>query len=106
MLSQVAKFPPLLFESYHPVYPGTHSLGPFTSLKVRFPYAFHYATSWNRVGRLAGTSITLKLTDSTGAIAYSSPDIIQAGASDSCLNGAGASVSASVPGTSTTASAS
>ncbi|WVQ93649.1 hypothetical protein IAU59_000725 [Kwoniella sp. CBS 9459] len=41
--------------------------------------------TWN-VNLAAGTSITLKLTDSTGAIAYSSPLTIQAGSSQSCLN--------------------
>ena len=34
----------------------------------------------------AQTSVTLKLTDATGAIAYSSNETIQAGFSTSCLN--------------------
>ncbi|WWD04970.1 hypothetical protein V865_003041 [Kwoniella europaea PYCC6329] len=42
----------------------------------------------------ANTEITIKLTDSTGAIQYSSPVTIQSG-SDSCLNGSSASGSSS-----------
>ncbi|WVR03707.1 hypothetical protein IAU60_000702 [Kwoniella sp. DSM 27419] len=41
--------------------------------------------TWN-VNLAAGTSITLKITDATGTIAYSSPLTIQAGSSQSCLN--------------------
>ncbi|KAK4684524.1 hypothetical protein P7C73_g5651, partial [Tremellales sp. Uapishka_1] len=48
----------------------------------------------------ANTYITLKLTDSTGAIAYSSPLTIQAGSSTSCLNGTATSLAASAGATS------
>jgi len=50
------------------------------------------------VNLATGTNVTLKLTDSTGAIAYSAPAVIQAGASNSCLNS-----SASTAGVATTA---
>ncbi|GHJ87214.1 hypothetical protein NliqN6_3616 [Naganishia liquefaciens] len=43
----------------------------------------------------AGTSITLKLTDSTGNTVYSSPVTIGEGTSTSCLNAAGSSSAAS-----------
>ncbi|KAK1927666.1 hypothetical protein DB88DRAFT_478818 [Papiliotrema laurentii] len=52
--------------------------------------------TWN-VNLASGTSITLKLTDSTGNIAYSSPLTIQAGSSSACLN-----ASASTSGIATT----
>ena len=54
------------------------------------------STTWN-VDLAAGTSVTLKLTDSMGIIAYSSPDTIQAGASTTCIN-SGAQSSASSAG--------
>ncbi|WWD16388.1 hypothetical protein CI109_100814 [Kwoniella shandongensis] len=41
--------------------------------------------TWN-VNLAAGTNITLKITDSTGAIGYSAPQVIQAGSSQACLN--------------------
>jgi len=50
------------------------------------------------VNLATGTNVTLRLTDSTGAIAYSAPAVIQAGASNSCLN-----ASASTAGVATTA---
>ncbi|KAK1924167.1 hypothetical protein DB88DRAFT_489318 [Papiliotrema laurentii] len=54
----------------------------------------------------AGTSVTIKVTDSTGAVNYNSAVTIQAG-SDSCLNGASASSGASsASGSATSAAAS
>ncbi|KIR76682.1 hypothetical protein I305_05900 [Cryptococcus gattii E566] len=38
------------------------------------------------VNLAAGTNITLKITDSTGTVAYSSPIVVQAGSSQACLN--------------------
>lgn len=61
--------------------------------------------TWN-VDLPAGTSITLKLTDSTGNTVYSSPVTIGAGTSTSCLNAAasGSSSAASSASGSSTAS--
>ncbi|OCF36310.1 hypothetical protein I317_02037 [Kwoniella heveanensis CBS 569] len=58
------------------------------------------------VNLAAGTSITLKLTDSTGAIAYSSPLTIQAGSSQSCLNTSAATSGLSTGAVTTTISSS
>ncbi|WVQ77352.1 hypothetical protein IAR50_007036 [Cryptococcus sp. DSM 104548] len=38
------------------------------------------------VNLAAATNLTIKITDSTGTIGYSSPVVVQAGSSDSCLN--------------------
>ncbi|CAD6579988.1 MAG: hypothetical protein TREMPRED_002625 [Tremellales sp. Tagirdzhanova-0007] len=38
------------------------------------------------VNLASGTNVTLRLTDSTGAIQYSSPEVIQPGSTTSCLN--------------------
>ncbi|WWC68516.1 uncharacterized protein I206_102445 [Kwoniella pini CBS 10737] len=58
------------------------------------------------VNLASGTSITLKLTDSTGNIAYSSPLTIQAGASNSCLNSTAATSGVSTGAVTTTVSSS
>jgi hypothetical protein len=58
--------------------------------------------TWN-VDLPAGTSITVKLTDSTGNTVYSSPVTIGAGSSTSCLNASGSSSAASATGASSSA---
>ncbi|WVN87158.1 uncharacterized protein L203_102334 [Cryptococcus depauperatus CBS 7841] len=58
--------------------------------------------TWN-VNLASGSNITLKITDSTGTIGYSSPVVIQAGSSSSCLNSsASTSGLSSAPGGVTT----
>ncbi|WWC88054.1 uncharacterized protein L201_002957 [Kwoniella dendrophila CBS 6074] len=59
--------------------------------------------TWN-VNLASGTSITLKLTDSTGTIAYSSPLTIQAGSSNACLNSTAATSGVSTGAVTTTVS--
>ncbi|WWC60430.1 uncharacterized protein I303_103002 [Kwoniella dejecticola CBS 10117] len=61
--------------------------------------------TWN-VNLASGTSITLKITDSTGTIAYSSPLTIQAGSSSSCLNSTAATSGVSTGAVTTTVSSS
>ncbi|KAK6907474.1 hypothetical protein I204_03961 [Kwoniella mangroviensis CBS 8886] len=61
--------------------------------------------TWN-VNLASGTSITLKITDSTGTIAYSSPLTIQAGSSSSCLNTTAATSGVSTGAVTTTVSSS
>ncbi|KAK8861689.1 hypothetical protein IAR55_002512 [Kwoniella newhampshirensis] len=56
--------------------------------------------TWN-VNLPAGTNITLRITDSTGAIGYSSPLAVQAGSSQACLNQT-AATSGLTPGAVTT----
>ncbi|WVQ71661.1 hypothetical protein IAR50_001201 [Cryptococcus sp. DSM 104548] len=62
------------------------------------------------VNLASGTNITVKVTDSTGTIAYSSAVVIQEGSSSSCLtssiSGVSTSSSASSGGSSSTAAAS
>ncbi|WVF66007.1 hypothetical protein IAT40_000745 [Kwoniella sp. CBS 6097] len=58
------------------------------------------------VNLAAGTSITLKLTDATGAIQYSSPITIQAGSSQSCLNSSASTSGLSTGAVTTTISSS
>jgi len=41
----------------------------------------------------AGSNVTFRITDSTGTPQYSSPTVIQAGSSDSCLNASASAVS-------------
>ncbi|KAL7420799.1 hypothetical protein Q5752_004752 [Cryptotrichosporon argae] len=65
------------------------------------------STTWT-VNLAADTSVTIKVTDATGAIAYSSADTIQAGADTSCVNAttsASASASASASSGAATSSA-
>ncbi|WVO14682.1 hypothetical protein L204_102319 [Cryptococcus depauperatus] len=58
--------------------------------------------TWN-VNLASGSNITLKITDSIGTIGYSSPVVIQAGSSSSCLNSsASTSGLSSAPGGVTT----
>nr|XP_019013569.1 uncharacterized protein I206_01639 [Kwoniella pini CBS 10737]OCF52350.1 hypothetical protein I206_01639 [Kwoniella pini CBS 10737] len=55
----------------------------------------------------SGTNITIRITDGSGNIAYSSPVVIQAGSSTSCLGtNSGSSASASASGSTASASAS
>ncbi|WVQ65037.1 uncharacterized protein L199_003207 [Kwoniella botswanensis] len=58
------------------------------------------------VNLASGTYITLKLTDSTGTIAYSSPLTIQAGSSSSCLNSTAATSGVSTSAVTTTVTSS
>lgn len=59
--------------------------------------------TWN-VDLPAGTSITLKLTDSTGNTVYSSPITIGAGTSTDCLNAAASGSSSAASGSSAASS--
>lgn len=61
--------------------------------------------TWN-VDLPAGTSVTIKITDASGAVNYNSAVTIQEGSSSSCLNGGGASGSASAAATSAASAAS
>ncbi|KAK8869767.1 hypothetical protein IAR55_000335 [Kwoniella newhampshirensis] len=59
--------------------------------------------TWN-VNIAANTNITIRVTDGTGAIAYSSPVVIQAGSNSACLSSAAGDASTSA-GASATGSA-
>ncbi|GFZ45154.1 hypothetical protein JCM24511_02880 [Saitozyma sp. JCM 24511] len=63
------------------------------------------STSWT-VNLATGSYITLKLTDATGNIAYSSPLTVQAGSSSSCLNSTATAAVASAGATTSVAGAS
>ncbi|WVF72192.1 hypothetical protein IAT40_007004 [Kwoniella sp. CBS 6097] len=74
------------------------------------PNADSSPVTWT-VDIASGTNITVKITDNSGAIAYSSPVVIQAGSSTSCLgtnsgSSSSASGSASASGASASASGS
>ncbi|CAD6575625.1 MAG: hypothetical protein TREMPRED_001462 [Tremellales sp. Tagirdzhanova-0007] len=69
------------------------------------PAADASPATWN-VDVAAGTNITLRVTDSSGAIAYSSSVVTQAGSSTSCLAAANASSTASSSSASASALAS
>lgn len=56
------------------------------------------------VNLAAGTNITLKITDSTGTVAYSSPIVVQAGSSQACLNTTASTSGLSSAAVTTTAS--
>ncbi|EAL17824.1 hypothetical protein CNBL0860 [Cryptococcus deneoformans B-3501A] len=56
------------------------------------------------VNLAAGTNITLKITDATGTIAYSSPIVVQAGSSQSCINATASTSGLSTAAVTTTAS--
>ena len=57
------------------------------------------------VNLASGTSVTLKLTDSSGTIAYSSPNTIQAGSDTSCLNSTATSAAGAAGATGASGSA-
>ncbi|RSH94818.1 hypothetical protein EHS25_004624 [Saitozyma podzolica] len=58
------------------------------------------------VNLASGTNITLKLTDADGNLAYSSPIVIQAGTSTSCLNASASTSGLSTAAVTTTGSSS
>lgn len=70
-------------DPYSAVIPGGQASAAALETLVDASSATSY--TWT-VNLAAGTSITLKLTDGTGAIAYSSPLSIQSGSSQSCFN--------------------
>ncbi|WWC61079.1 uncharacterized protein I303_103657 [Kwoniella dejecticola CBS 10117] len=69
------------------------------------PNADSSPVTWT-VDIASGTNITIKITDGSGNIAYSSPVVVQQGSSTSCLGtNSGSSTSASASGSSASASA-
>ncbi|OCF30332.1 hypothetical protein I317_04883 [Kwoniella heveanensis CBS 569] len=72
------------------------------------PDATSSPVTWT-VDIAAGTNVTVKITDGSGNIAYSSPVVIQSGSSTSCLgtnSGSSSSAAASASGSSSGSSAS
>ncbi|KAK4689739.1 hypothetical protein P7C73_g366, partial [Tremellales sp. Uapishka_1] len=68
----------------------------------QFPSITSSPYTWN-VDLPADTNVTIRITDGTGTIAYTSTVVIQAGSSTSCLNSTSSSSSASSSASSTAA---